>query len=242
MAELEMPGFDFDETFGENYLYFHEHLMDAEASDREASEIIEMLGLEPGERVLDVPCGHGRIANRLASLGITVVGVDASSSFLDLARAEAAQRGVSTTFLRGDMRALEIDGGFDAVVCWNNSFGYFSDDDNLTPGGRLLIETMQHDSFVRHFSLAPDAEVMERGDDVLIDRHNFDLVTGRVETDRLVTRDGRTTRSHHFVRLPTVPEWEWWLADAGFGEVQLSGPAGTSLSLDSWTQVVRARA
>ena len=35
----------------------------------------------------------------------------------------AAARGIRARFEHGDLRALP-EGGFDAVVCWGNSFGY----------------------------------------------------------------------------------------------------------------------
>ena len=54
----------------------------------------QALDLDGGERLLDVPCGHGRVANRLAERGYRTTGVDRSTSFLDRARADAADRGV----------------------------------------------------------------------------------------------------------------------------------------------------
>jgi len=98
--------FDFNATFGDDYLYFHEAYLTEERSNAETAEIVELLNLAPGTRVLDAPCGHGRIANRLATAGMEVVGVDNNPGFLDLARADAAWRGVDVDLRWGDLRGL----------------------------------------------------------------------------------------------------------------------------------------
>ena len=124
------PRFDFDEAFDEDYLYFYETILTPERSDADAALIARLLELEPGSRVLDVACGHGRIANRLAARGCEVTGIDRTPYFLELARADAAERGVAVEYVEGDMRALPWRDRFDCVVCWFTSWGYFADEDN----------------------------------------------------------------------------------------------------------------
>ncbi|MSW19327.1 MAG: methyltransferase domain-containing protein, partial [Actinobacteria bacterium] len=74
---------------------------------QEVDAIVAALGLEPGQRVLDVGCGPGRHGYELARRGITVHGVDISQRFVDLANASAPE---GATFERLDARSL----GFDA--------------------------------------------------------------------------------------------------------------------------------
>jgi SAM-dependent methyltransferase len=93
---------------------------------QEVAALIELLGLTPGERVLDVGCGPGRHAFALADAGFDVLGVDISPTFVDLARqaaADAASLGAGTAARTGaasfeclDARALPFDGEFDAVI------------------------------------------------------------------------------------------------------------------------------
>ena len=47
-------------------------------TEQEVDFLVELLGLEPGMRVLDVGCGPGRPALALARRGISVLGVDIS--------------------------------------------------------------------------------------------------------------------------------------------------------------------
>jgi SAM-dependent methyltransferase len=242
--------FDPAQTFNDDYLWFYEPMLTEEHNRAEAAEIVDTLGLTPGASILDAPCGHGRIANLLASDGFKVTGVDLTQPFLDRARADARRLGVEVEYVQGDLRNLPVPGPFDAVVCWFTSFGYFEDADNrrvleqfarvLRPGAMLLIETMHHDGFVRGFAGTPVARVTERGDDVMSDVTMFNPIRGRIETERTVRRDGEIRRSSHSVRLPTVPEFDEWLAAAGFTTRNYHDRRGRPLGFDSWRIVVTA--
>jgi SAM-dependent methyltransferase len=244
--------FDIEATFGDDYLYFYEESIDAQHSDDDAAEILGLLQLDPGARVLDAPCGHGRLSRRLAAAGMVVTGIDLSEQFLALAKADPVGPGVPPEYLVGDLRRLPTSGPFDAVVCWFTSFGYYDDTDCratlsefhrvLRPGGTVLIETMHHDAVVRHFTAAPDATVVTRGDDAQVDVSSFEPLTGRLETQRSVYRDGETRYTTHFIRLPTPPEWSRWLEGAGFSDVRFWAGGGGPLQLDSWVMVVGATA
>jgi SAM-dependent methyltransferase len=247
-----VSAFDVAVTFGDDYLHFTGRELTEDVNNADAAEIVEFLAPAPGARLLDAPCGEGRITSRLAGSGLEVVGVDASPTFVDRARRAATAEGIAADYVVGDLRRLPLRGPFDAVICWFTSFGYFDDEENrqvlaefhrlLRPGGRLLVETLHHDGVVRHFTAAPDATVLEVGDDLQIDRHTFDPHLGRVETERTTVRGGLVRRSRHFVRLPTVPEWRAWLEAAGFATVRVSDRGGQPLTLDSWRIVVQADA
>jgi SAM-dependent methyltransferase len=240
--------FDFEDVFGEDYLHFAGAQLGDERSERDVEDIVRFLELEAGDTVLDAPCGHGRISNRLADRGVQVVGIDASALFVEVAR------GDSTTAEHrvGDLRDLPVEGPFDAVISWFTSFGYFDDDGNrqvlaeyrrvLRPGGRLLLELHNRDELVRRFTPAPFGQVVQLGDDMRIDTSEFDPVEGRMETDRIVIRDGQVRRSHFSVRLPTITELRAWLADAGFAEARFTARDGGAPSIDRPRLVVVATA
>jgi SAM-dependent methyltransferase len=229
--------FDFEETFGDDYLHFYASYLTEDTNERDTEDIVRFLELDVGESVLDAPCGHGRISNRLAARGLRVTGVDASPLFLDVAR----RHGQDVSYHLGDLRQLPIDGPFDAVISWFTSFGYFDDDGNqqvlaeyrrvLRSGGRLLIEMHNRDEFVRRFTPAPFSHSVQVGNDIQIDTTEFDTVEGRIETDRVVVRDGQVRRSHHSVRLPTISELRGWLTDAGFSAIRFSGRNGKPPSI-----------
>ena len=115
---------------------------------QEVDHVVAVLGLRPGERVLDVGCGPGRHSHELARRGMVVHGVDISRRFVDLATAAAVP---GATFERLDARHLPFDDEFDAAVCLcQGAFGLMTaggDDDRvlagiaraLRPGGRLAL-------------------------------------------------------------------------------------------------------
>jgi SAM-dependent methyltransferase len=81
-----------------------------------------LLAVRPGETVLDVACGNGVFARRLAALGARVVATDFSERFLELARARSADLGESIDYRLADAtdeaQLLAFgEGRFDAVVC-----------------------------------------------------------------------------------------------------------------------------
>src|SRR5580700_3773438 len=244
--------FDMEGTFGDDYLYFYEDSIDGEHSDADATEILGLLDLPAGSRILDAPCGHGRIAWRLAAAGMDVTGVDLTPAYLALARADNHLPANAVSYIEGDVRDLPVDGPFDAVVCWLNSFGYYDDADChrvlsefhrvLRPGGTVAIDTMHHDGGVRHFTPAPDAVVVQLGDDTMVEVSTFDSVRGRMVVERTVHRDGAVRHASYFIRLPTPPEWVVWLEAAGFRDVTFRAGRGGPLDIDSWEMVVSATA
>lgn len=112
-----------------------------------------MLGLTPGDGVLDVACGPGNFtrgfARTVGETGLSV-GIDASATMLARAvRDTPGELAETAAFLRGDAIALPFrDHSFDAVCCFA-ALHLFPDPllalDHmtrvLTPGGRLAILT-----------------------------------------------------------------------------------------------------
>jgi ubiquinone/menaquinone biosynthesis C-methylase UbiE len=76
------------------------------------------------KKIVDVGCGTGGHALRLAKLGYEVTGVDISPTMLEIARQKDKDEKVK--FIRGDMRKLdkmlEKEGKFDAAICLGQTF------------------------------------------------------------------------------------------------------------------------
>jgi ubiquinone/menaquinone biosynthesis C-methylase UbiE len=83
-----------------------------------------------GKRILDVPCGIGRISHFLVKKGFNVVGVDISEKMIKAAEENTQE----ATFKIGDMRYLEDifkDEKFDITININNSLGYYEEEDDV---------------------------------------------------------------------------------------------------------------
>ena len=78
-------------------------------------------------RVLDLACGTGTAALRLAAQGATVIGIDGSATMLDVARQKATDEGASVQFIHQDMRAFTIPEPVDLVTCFYDSLNYLTD-------------------------------------------------------------------------------------------------------------------
>jgi len=256
--------FDAAAMYDEDYLYFfaappglsvvaaHGPVVPGAGVPGEAAAdlVWRLLELRPGMDVLDLACGHGELANRLAARGCRVTGLDSSAVFLDRARAEAAAAGISVDYVAGDMRQLPWTGQFDRVINWSTAFGYFDDTTNravldgiagsLRPGGRLAMDLDNLTSFLA--SYCPSRVVAARANgDMLVDRYHLDALTGRFEAERTVIREGRTRRMRFVKRLSGFPELRDWLLAAGFAEVTGFGEDGQPLTADHKRMVVAAR-
>ena len=87
-------------------------------------EVVELVarGMTPGvpgaTRVLDVSCGIGTVAARLARRGWSVVGLDAVDHLVAVARRHHRDSGLSLSFHHADLArdAVPEGGGFDVLV------------------------------------------------------------------------------------------------------------------------------
>ena len=82
---------------------------EAQRNDAQVDFIEKVLELQPGARILDLCCGHGRHTVRLAQRGYRVTGLDLSAYHIRLAKAGAKAAGVNVEFVRADMRDVPKD-------------------------------------------------------------------------------------------------------------------------------------
>lgn len=103
--------------------------------------VVDWLGAQPGERILDLGCGDGALTAKLSALGCDVVAVDQSAAMVEAARRNGIQARVA------DARTLEFDSEFDAVFS-NAVLHWVNEADAviqgvaraLHPGGRFVGE------------------------------------------------------------------------------------------------------
>ncbi len=104
-----------------------------------------MIALLTDKRIVDLGCGNGRLARRLAASGNLVTGVDSSEEQIRLARKES--HGDNPSYLLRSMETTGLpDASFDAALL-SQSLHHAADPAGaireayrlLAPGGRLLI-------------------------------------------------------------------------------------------------------
>jgi ubiquinone/menaquinone biosynthesis C-methylase UbiE len=115
-----------DATSGSTYVLGHDDvevqrlLLQGRLYDDYTEHALRLAGLRPGMRVLDVGSGPGNVsfvAARLVGPSGSVLGVDAAPEMVGLARAPAAEKGLSTVhFMRTAIDAIALDEPVDAVI------------------------------------------------------------------------------------------------------------------------------
>lgn len=195
-------------------------------SDDLAAGVAALLDLPPGARLLDVPCGFGRVSGRLQAMGFDVVGVDASSYQVALAR----RAGGGARCVVGDMRALPVRlGSFDGVLNLYTSFGYFADPDDdraalrawhaaLRPDGVLVMDVTTRER------VAAVVAARESGEEPFAwapgeFEHRVDWVGGMVR--QMMRKDG--VEKVFELRMYTASELVGLVRDAGFRRVEAYG-------------------
>lgn len=136
--------------FGPDYLVEYEETLPEERTTKEVDFVEKTLDLQADMTILDVPCGHGRHAVKLAKRDYNVTGFELNEFFLQEARKAAEAVGVNVRFEQGDVRELTYNGEFDVALNLFTAMGYFDTDEDdlrflagvhkaLKPGGKINL-------------------------------------------------------------------------------------------------------
>ena len=206
----------FDRDF-DHPLYFEIYRSKERDAAEEGPGLAALLGLPAGARVLDLPCGWGRLHPAWEAMGWQVAGGDLSSRNL---RRHAEEH--PAELVRLDLRALPFRGACaDGILCAFTSWGYFaSDAENLAqltefarvlrPGGALLLDLAGR--------LHLEGATRGLGDawydtgEGYRERVRWSTDRRRILTDRLC----RGVRFRHDIWIPTAEEVLAFSEEAGF--------------------------
>ncbi|MCX5255247.1 methyltransferase domain-containing protein [Streptomyces canus] len=145
----------FYDTVAEDYAEQFRDVLTVSPLDRVLMDgFAELVG--DGGRVADLGCGPGRVTGYLASLGLSVFGLDLSESMLAIARRENP----GLRFERGSMLELDLpDGALAGALSWYSSIHTPVDElprlfaefhRVLAPGGHLLVAFQAGDEDRHH--------------------------------------------------------------------------------------------
>jgi len=195
----------FKEWFDTKYY----HILYQDRNDDEAQlfmqNLLSFLQLKQSSKILDLPCGRGRHAVFLNSLGFNVIGADLSENSIK----HASQFTNDTLhFEVHDMRNKFLT-KFNAIFNLFTSFGYFDDDKtnikvlhNLKGGlkkdGVLVIDFMNVNYVKQHFVKKES-----------ITKNGIEFIITRSVTDQFIIKDIRFIadgKKHHFTeRVKYLP-------------------------------------
>lgn len=246
------------EPFGPDYAEAYDLLYDTKDYDAEC-RFIQAAAAHHGHtgavRVLDLGCGTGAHALRLAAAGYAVTGVDRSAPMLARARVKAAASPAATRlrFEQGDIGGFRTDDRFDVALMMFAVLGYQTDDAAL----RAALDTARihlggRGLFIFDCWYGPAVIAQRPGERTKqIDHPTGTLVRvarSALDADRRLCtvhydlrwtpRDGvpRTTQEAHPMRFFFPDELDQQLARAGFALrtlVDFEAPEKPA-SPDSW--------
>jgi 2-polyprenyl-3-methyl-5-hydroxy-6-metoxy-1,4-benzoquinol methylase len=222
-----------------------------ERTEQQVAFLLEHLAGSPGRRLLDLACGHGRIALPLARSGWQVTGLDLSERSLAIASEASESKGLQIDWVLGDMREPP-PGPFDAAINVFTAFGYFEDEAEnqrvlnavaavLVSGGLFLIDTINLLNLVKRYR-DRSWEWTETGA-IFLQEHQFDALAGRnLARWTFVREDGSRSEILHSVRTYTPHELAVMLEQAG---LEITGSwgdfQGGELGFDSPRVILLAR-
>jgi len=179
--------------FDQDYLDVWQAFVPPERTEREADGLWDLLELAPGRRVLDAPCGWGRLALALAQRGAVVLGVDQSRPLLDAAeRARGDVPAERLRYVQADLRTPLGETGFDVALNVFSSLGYGTETDDVAilktlaaavrPGGLVFVETIHRDLAAARVRTGASSGLRGPDGTLVVEMPRFEPVTGRVET------------------------------------------------------------
>jgi len=206
-------------------------------------------------RVLDLACGPGLYANRLAGLGHRCVGIDFSPASIAYAQQQAMEKGLSVAFIQEDIRTAAYGDGYGLVTLVFGEFNVFRPAESrvilekayqaLVPGGLLLLEPHTFEA-VRKIGMQPSTwhtakQGLFSSAPHFCLQENFWDADAKVAIERYYIIDaatGEVVRHSASTQAYTDDAYRALLAECGFAEVEIGLPAewstggtGTDLTL-----------
>ena len=129
-----------------------ERAVTTEWTEKEVDFLIDTLAIQPGDAILDIPCGFGRHTVELAKRGFSMTGMDISAEFLQTLQTQIDAEQLSVHVIHGDILTMALtSSSFDGAYCLGNSFGYVDYEgmnafienvaNALKPGARFVINS-----------------------------------------------------------------------------------------------------
>ncbi|WP_175952239.1 class I SAM-dependent methyltransferase [Burkholderia sp. BCC0405] len=206
------------------------------AGDRDFAFYASVIGAAP-QRILDLGCGTGTFARRLAAAGHDVVAIDPAPAMIDYARRQPGADAVR--WIACDLAGLPPDARFDAVVMTGHAFQCLLADDDidatlrgvrrvLADGGRFLFDTRNpRVEPWRAWTPEHSARSVESRESGVVDLHHaVRAVDGAIvtfDTYYRFRRDDTLLMNTSRLRFIAQPELQARIVAAGFSSADWFG-------------------
>jgi SAM-dependent methyltransferase len=202
-----------------------------ENATEEVTNLISLLDIAPGAKILDLCCGPGRHSLEFARRGYSVVGVDRTKSYLEKARKQAQAEGLKVEFIQKDMRHFRRAKSFDAVFNLFTSFGFFEDEKDdqrvaknvagsLRSGGSFVIDIIGKEIVARIFR---ERDWQEINGAIMLEERKVTKNWSWMENRWVLIKDGKVKEFRFSLRPYSASELIVLLKESGFDSVQVFG-------------------
>jgi len=225
--------------------------------DRSVEWIVRELGLQKGDRILDLGCGPGLYCTRFAERKFAVTGIDYSKRSIQYAREYAIQHKLNIEYIYKDYLTIDYTNVFDLVTLIYCDFGVLSDEDRdfllckihkaMKPGGNFLFDVCTpkyHDSVKEERTWKYEDRGFWRPIPYLLLTEKIKYPEQNVLLTQYMVIDGNSKVDIYRIwdHAYTKDSISKALSDAGFNDIQFHGDiAGREYSDNSETMSIIAR-
>jgi len=195
--------------------------------------------------ILDLGCGPGLYANRLAGLGHRCVGIDFSPASIAYAKEQAEEQEIACTYIQQDIRAADYGDGYGLVMLIFGEFNVFRPAEArgilekayraLVPDGFLLLEPHTFEAVVKLGKQPSSWYSAEKGlfsdEPHLCLQESFWDAESNVAIERYYivhAVTGGVARHSASTQAYTTGQYRSLLAECGFGQVKFYPSMGGS--------------
>lgn len=215
-----------DDYFNEFYFKIYStKLIPPHITKLETNFILKYLKLKKTDLILDIATGYCRHQQILEKKGFKTVGLERSIYFLKNSQLYK-KSSVNTTLINSDMRDLPLkDETFDKVYLMFNSFGYFSDEENikvlkevhrvLKKGGLFLLDLPDKETVLDEISESPMSNYWEE-DFEINEKWAYDKKNKIIHNKTEFVVDGSSHKTEFYVRMYAKKEIEKIFSDLKF--------------------------
>ena len=221
----------------ENPLFWHDNYrrmftpVRMTSARAEVDEVLELTGVSPPGKVLDLCCGPGRHAVEFSLKGFSVAGVDLTEEYLEEARRRAGDNDVEVELIRSDMRDFSRPDTFDLAVNLFTSFGFFEKEEDdlkvlrnlyssLKQGGGLVIDLTGKEILARIFR---ERDWHRSGDIIFLEERKVIGDWSRMTVTWTILENGKRLEDSFTLRLYSARELMSAVEACGFRNIRAYG-------------------
>lgn len=250
-------------VFGKDYADSYDYLYQDKDYEKECDFLEEIFSKysRKTKSILDLGCGTGGHAIKLAERGYDVLGVDRSEQMIGKAKKKTKESGLMLRFLKSDIKDLSIDERFDSVISMFAVISYQTKNADLERFCRIAKNHLKKDGLFifdcwhgpavladRPGVRVKEIDIKDNGKIVRFTEPVLDILNHTVNTKFKVWKiEGKNlvkeTKEDHLMRFLFPKEIEYYLNITGFKDIFLFPflRLDKGLSEKDWNMTVVAR-